>query len=57
MINGTGLRERAERMADGDVFWAYGDGRYATGAKAGRVAIVGTLIRVDREPRPPLGAR
>jgi hypothetical protein len=47
VINGTGLRERAERLADGNVFWAYGDGRYATGSKAGRVAIVGSLIRVD----------
>jgi hypothetical protein len=47
VINGTGLRERAERLADGGVFWAYGDGRYATGSKAGRVAVVGTLIRVD----------
>lgn len=57
VINGTGLRERAERLADGDVFWAYGDGRYATGAKAGRVAIAGTLIRVDRDLRPPAGAQ
>jgi hypothetical protein len=47
VINGTGLRERAERLADGDIFWAYGDGRYATGSKAGRVAIVGTLIHVN----------
>ncbi len=53
VINGTGLRERAERMADGDVFWAYGDGRYATGAKAGRVAIVGTLISIDQERSSP----
>jgi hypothetical protein len=57
VVNGTGLRERAERLADGDVFWAYGDGRYATGSKAGRVAIVGTLIRVDRDLRPPAGAQ
>jgi hypothetical protein len=47
VVNGTGLRERAERLADGGVFWAYGDGRYATDSKAGRVAVVGTLIRVD----------
>ena len=26
VINGIGLRERAEMLADGDVFWAYGDG-------------------------------
>lgn len=50
VVNGTGLRERAERRTDGDVFWAYGDGRYAGGSKAGRVAIVGALIRVDRSP-------
>ena len=45
--NGMGLRERAERLSDGSVFWAYGDGRYAAGAKAGRVAIVGALIRIE----------
>lgn len=44
VVNGIGLRERAERLADGDVFWAYGDGRYASGSKAGRVAIVGALL-------------
>ncbi len=47
VVNGTGLRERAEQTADGDVFWAYGDGRYASGRKAGRVAIVGTLLHVE----------
>lgn len=45
--NGMGLRERAERLSDGSVFWAYGDGRYAAAAKAGRVAIVGALIRIE----------
>ncbi len=46
VVNGAGLRERAERLANGDVFWAYGDGRYASGSKAGRVAIIGALIRL-----------
>lgn len=46
VVNGIGLRERAERLADGSVFWAYGDGRYGRGAAAGRIAIFGTLIRL-----------
>jgi len=46
VVNGIGLRERAEQLADGDVFWAYGDGRHARGPAAGRVAIFGALIRV-----------
>ncbi len=45
--NGIGLRERAERLADGDVFWAYGDGRKAGGAAAGRTAIYGARIHVE----------
>jgi hypothetical protein len=56
VVNGTGLRERAERLADGDVSWAYGDGRYTTGSRPGRVAIVGALIRLDPahdRHRPP----
>lgn len=44
VTNGIGLRERAEALADGDVFWAYGDGRFAKGAAAGRVAVVGARI-------------
>lgn len=47
VVNGMGLRERAERLADGSVFWAYGDGRYAAAGKAGRTAIVGALIRIE----------
>ncbi len=46
VVNGTGLRERAERLADGDVFWAYGDGRHARGPAAGRIAIFGALLDV-----------
>jgi hypothetical protein len=49
VVNGIGLRERAERLADGSVFWAYGDGRYGKGSAAGRIAIFGTLIRI----KPP----
>ena len=37
----TGCAERAERTADGDVIWAYGDGRLAIGRAAGRTAIFG----------------
>jgi len=47
VFNGVGLRERAERLADGDVFWAYGDGRHARGSAAGGVAIYGALIHID----------
>jgi len=49
VVNGIGLRERVERLADGKVFWAYGDGRHAGGSRAGRVAIYGALI----DARPP----
>ncbi len=48
VVNGIGLRERAERLANGDVFWAYGDGRHAAGSAAGRTAIYGALIHVER---------
>ena len=47
VVNGIGLRERAERLANGDVFWAYGDARDARGPAAGRVAIFGALIRMQ----------
>ena len=49
VINGIGLRERAERLADGAVFWVYGDGRRATGSSAGRIAIFGTRIRLTAD--------
>jgi hypothetical protein len=44
--NGPGLRERADLTADGNVFFTYGDGRLAAGARAGHGAVYGTLIRV-----------
>ncbi len=47
VVNGIGLRERAEQLADGRVFWAYGDGRHAGGSAAGRVTIYGALIDVQ----------
>ena len=46
VVNGIGLRERAERLARGGIFWAYGDGRNAQGSAVGRVTIYGALIRV-----------
>ena len=46
VTNGIGLRERAERLADGDVFWAYGDGRNAGGSAAGQTTIYGARIDV-----------
>jgi hypothetical protein len=52
VVNGIGLRERAEQLADGDVFWAYGDGRHARGAAAGRVTIYGALIQVQPRMTP-----
>ena len=54
VVNGMGLRERAERLADGDVFWAYGDGRHARGSAAGRVAIYGALIHLEQLANPSL---
>jgi hypothetical protein len=47
VTNGVGLRERAERTADDDVVWAYGDGRLAGGRHAGRTAIFATRIDVE----------
>ncbi len=47
VVNGAGLRERAERTADGDVIWAYGDGRLAIGRAAGRTAIFGARIHIE----------
>jgi hypothetical protein len=48
VTNGMGLRERAERLANGDVFWAYGDGRHAAGSAAGRTAVYGARIDISR---------
>ena len=42
VVNGAGLRERAASLADGNVFWAYGDARIGRG----RTAVFGALIRV-----------
>jgi hypothetical protein len=47
--NGPGLRERAERTADGNVFYVYGDGRLAAPApsrRAGRSAVFGAIISI-----------
>ncbi len=57
VVNGMGLRERAERLANGDVFWAYGDGRHARGPAAGRVAIYGALIHLEQLANPALMLR
>jgi hypothetical protein len=48
VTNGVGLRERAERLANGDVFWAYGDARHATASATGRTAVYGALIHMAR---------
>jgi hypothetical protein len=48
VTNGIGLRERAERMADGSVFWAFGDGRLAGPPDTGRTAIFAVRIEFDR---------
>jgi hypothetical protein len=50
-LTGPGLRERADQTADGAVFFVYGDGRLAApppSGKAGRSAIFGALIRIER---------
>jgi hypothetical protein len=44
VVNGAGLRERADRTADGDVFWAYGDARLARRIEPGSTAIFATRI-------------
>jgi hypothetical protein len=50
VVNGIGLRERAERLANGDVFWAYGDGRHAGGGETGLTAVYGTRIAIAPQP-------
>lgn len=61
--NGTGLRERAELTADGDVFLAWGDGRNVGAARSatpGACAVYGARIVPGpardpaREPAPAL---
>jgi hypothetical protein len=57
--NGTGLRERADRAADGSVFLAWGDGRNAGPSRSstpGACSIYGALIVPGpaREPAPAL---
>jgi hypothetical protein len=49
VTNGMGLRERAERTADGSVFWAFGDGRLARPPTTGRTAIFS--VRIDPDNR------
>ena len=46
VVNGVGLRERAERTSDGDVFWVYGDARLARRAP-GKTPIFGPPIHLD----------
>lgn len=50
VVNGPGLRERAEMTADGDVLWAFGDARLAAGAGPGTTAIFVARIRVSPAP-------
>jgi hypothetical protein len=47
VTNGIGLRERAERMADGSVLWAFGDGRLARRPHHGRTAIFAVHLRIE----------
>lgn len=47
VTNGMGLRERAERMADGSVLWAFGDGRLARRPHHGRTAIFAVHLRIE----------
>ena len=46
VVNGMGLRERAERRADGNVFWAYGVGPDAT-TPAGQTAVYGATLQIS----------
>ena len=52
VTNGPGLRERADLTAGGDVFFVYGDGRTASGTKAGWGAVYGALISVQPQQGP-----
>jgi hypothetical protein len=45
--NGVGLRERAERMADGNVIWAFGDGRLARRPHVGRTAVFAVRLQLE----------
>jgi hypothetical protein len=45
--NGMGLRERAERTADGNVIWAFGDGRLARRPEVGRTAVFAVRLRLE----------
>ena len=47
VTNGMGLRERAERMADGSILWAFGDGRLARPPHLGRTAIFAVHLRIE----------
>ena len=50
VVNGAGLRERAEVTADGDVLWAYGDARLGARSGVGRTAIFAARITVAPSP-------
>jgi BNR/Asp-box repeat protein len=47
VTNGMGLRERAERTADGGVIWAFGDGRLAGRPHVGRTAVFAVRLRLE----------
>jgi hypothetical protein len=50
---GAGLRERADRAANGTVFFVYGDGRLAgTSGTSRRSAVFGTSIVIPLQPPP-----
>ena len=55
VVNGAGLRERAESTADGDVLWAFGDARLGARSGAGSTAIFATRIRVVAPGRGEAG--
>ena len=46
VVNGAGLRERAEVTAGGDVLWAYGDARLGARSGLGRTAVFATRVRI-----------
>ena len=51
VVNGVGLRERAELTAAGAVVWAFGDARLAGGSKPGRTAIFATVVSPEHPTR------
>lgn len=51
VVNGAGLRERAEVTASGAVLWAFGDARLAARSRPGRTAIFAAVVGLVHSAR------